>query len=106
VAGNILHEGALVLCQHVPGSAQPDQTDTRVTVSGQRVMTVTRTYTVTGCALEGTNSPPCKTASWTTGAQRVSASGLPVAIDDGQSLCVPSGGRLNPKAFQKRVTAS
>jgi hypothetical protein len=106
LAGNILHEGALVLCQHPPGTAQPDQTDTRVTVSGRPVITVTHSYTVTGCALEGTNSPPCKTAVWTQGAERVRASGVPVAIHTGQSLCAPSGGRLDPTLFQTRVTAS
>ena len=106
MAGNILHDGALVLCKHPPGSANPDQTDTRVSVSGQQVMTVGRTYTVSGCALNGTNSPPCTTASWLTGAQRVFASGLAVAIDSGQSMCLPSGAPLDPKLFQKRVTAS
>jgi hypothetical protein len=106
VAGHILHEGALVLCQHPPGSATPDQTDTRVSVSGQAVMTVARTYTVTACALESGNSPPCKTATWIKGAERVFASGLAVAIHNGESLCATSGGRLDPKVFQTRVTAS
>jgi hypothetical protein len=106
VAGFILHEGALVACKHPPGVATPTQTDTRVTVSNQPVMTVTRVYSVTGCALNGSNSPPCTTASWLTGAQRVFASALPVAIDSGQSLCVPSGSPLDPKQFQHRVEAS
>src|SRR5262245_60879575 len=105
MSGFILHENALVLCQHPPGNARPDQTDTRVTVSGQAVMTVARTYTVTGCALSGT-SPQCSTAAWLKGATRVFASGLSVAIDSGQSLCVPSGARLDPKLFQQRVKAS
>src|SRR5678816_1014331 len=104
--GFILHDGAIVACQHPPGLAQPDQTDTRVTVSGQKVMTVSRMYTVTGCNLEGTNSPPCKKASWLQGAKRVTASGLAVAIDSGESLCTPSLGKLDPKVFQQRVTAS
>ena len=103
--GYILHDGALVACQHPPGLAQPDQTDPRVTVSGQAVVTVSRTYTVTGCNLETTNSPPCKKASWLQGAQRVTASGLAVAIDSGVSLCTPSLGTLDPKVFQQRVTA-
>lgn len=106
MAGKILHEGALVLCKHPPGRAEPDQTDTRVTVSGKAVMTVLRMYTVTACALNGTNSPPCTKATWLKGAARVFASGLPVAIDTGQSLCTPSFGVLDPKLFQKRVTAS
>jgi hypothetical protein len=104
--GYILHDGALVACQHPPGLAQPDQTDPRVTVSGHAVMTVSRTYTVNGCALNGTNSPPCTKASWLQGAQRVKASALAVAIDSGESLCTPSNGKLDPQVFQQRVTAS
>jgi hypothetical protein len=106
VAGNILHQGALVLCKHPPGSASPDQADPRVSVSGQPIMTVARRYTVIGCALNGTTSPPCTTAAWLTGAERVLASGLPVAIPSGQSLCMPSAAILDPKTFQQRVTAS
>ena len=105
MAGHILHQGARVLCKHA-GIAEPDQIDSRVTVSGQAVMTVLRTYTVTACSLNGSSSPPCTKATWIKGAERVSASGLPVAIDTGQSLCVPSGNVLDPKQFQQRVTAS
>src|SRR4051812_2613651 len=104
--GSIMHRGALVLCKHPPGNAAPDQTDARVTVSGQEIMTVERTYTVTGCFLNGTNSPPCTKARWLTGAQRVSASGLAVAIDSGLSQCVTSLSPLDPKMFQTRVVAS
>jgi hypothetical protein len=106
MSGFILHDGALVLCKHPPGNARPDQTDTRVTVSGRAVMTVVRTYTVTGCALNSTTSPPCTTAVWLKGAERVFASGLAVAIDSGQSMCMPSGTPLEPVIFQQRVTAS
>jgi hypothetical protein len=106
MSGYILHDGAIVACRHPPGLAQPDQTDTRVTVSGRKVMTVSRTYTVSGCALNSTNSPACTKASWLQGAQRVTASGLAVAIDSGESLCTPSNGTLDPRVFQQRVTAS
>ena len=105
MAGNILHEGAFILCSHPPGSASPDSADTRVTVSGQRVVTLSHLYTVTGCALETTNSPPCKKASWLRGAEHVFVSGVPVVIDSGISLCTPSFAQLDPKVFQKRVTA-
>ena len=105
MAGYILHEGATVLCKHPPGSASPDDTDKRVEVSGHAVMTIGRSSTVSACALNGTNSPPCTTAMWVKGASRVFAGGLPVAIDSGESLCVPSGGPLDPKLFQMRVRA-
>ncbi len=69
-------------------------------------MTVMRTYTVAGCALNSTNSPPCTKASWLSGAQHVFASGLAVAIDSGTSQCLPSTTPLDPKQFQQRVKAS
>ena len=106
MAGHILHAGAQVLCQHPPGTAQPDQTDPRVEVSGQAVVTVAHSYSVTGCALESTNSPPCKTAVWLTGAERVFVNRRPVVIHTGQSRCAPSGAALDPTIFQTRVTAT
>ncbi len=106
MAGHILHEGAVVLCQHPPGTAKPDSTDSRVTVSGNPVVTISHTYTVTACGLETTNSPPCKKASWLQGAEKVFASGAPVIIDSGLSLCTPSMGQLDPKVSQTRVTAT
>jgi hypothetical protein len=106
VAGYVLHEGAVVACKHPPGLATPDQTDTHVSVSGQKVMTVLRTYTVANCLRNGTNSPPCATAQWLKGAERVFASGFALAIDSGQSVCLTSGEPLDPKVFQQRVKAS
>jgi hypothetical protein len=101
MSGFIIHEGAQVTCPHTTGQAFPDQTDLRVSVSGQAVMTVARSYTIAGCP----QNTPCSKAAWIEGAQRVTASGLPVAIHNGQSLCVPSG-KLNPVLFQQRVSAS
>jgi hypothetical protein len=104
--GYILHDGATIACQHPPGLASPLQTDPRVTVSGQAVVTLSSQYTVDGCALSSSTTNFCKQASWLTGAQRVTASSGPVAIDSGSSLCTPSGGVLDPKVFQQRVTAT
>ena len=100
MSGFIIHDGALLTCPHTTGQASPDQVDTRVSVSGQAIMTLTRTYTITGC-LQNT---PCSKASWVTGSKRVTASGSPVAIHNGQSLCIPSGS-LKPQRFQQRASA-
>jgi hypothetical protein len=104
--GYILHQDALIACKHAPGLAHADQPDPRVKVSGMPVMTVLRSYTVTGCALNGSNSPPCTTAMWMRGAQHVLAGGFPIAIDAGVSLCLPSGQPLDPQTFQQRVQAT
>jgi len=106
VAGFIMHKDALVICDHAPGIANADSPDLRVKVSGMPVMTVLRSYTVTGCALQGTSSPPCVSAMWTQGAQHVLVGGFPAAIDSGQSLCLTSFGKLNPRVVQQRVKAS
>ncbi len=106
MSGNLIHQGALIFCSHFPGAATPDEVSTRVTLSGQALVTVGMQYTVSGCALNGTNSPPCTKASWTMGASRVTSENRPVAIDSGQSLCAPSFARLDPRFFQQRVTAS
>jgi hypothetical protein len=101
-----MHKDALVACDHAPGIANADSPDPRVKVSGMPVMTVLRTYTITGCALQSTTSPPCVSGMWIKGAQHVLVGGLPVAIDNGQSLCLTSFGKLNPRIVQQRVQAS
>jgi len=106
MAGNIMHKDALVACDHAPGIAKADSPDQRVKVSGQPVMTVLRSYTITGCALTGTTSTACVSGMWLKGAQHVLVGGLPVAIDNGTSICLASGGKLNPKIVQQRVQAS
>src|SRR5262245_59347892 len=106
MAGKILHAGAFVICNHFPGTASPQQTDTRVTVSGQQVATLAFLYTVSNCGRNGTSSPPCTLATWQTGATKFFVGGSPVVISTGTSLCTPSNEPLNPKIFQQRVTAT
>lgn len=98
--GFILDQTSFITCPHTTGIATPDQADTRVTVGGKPLMTVARTYTIAGCP----QNTPCSKAVWIKGAARVTASGLPVAIHDGESMCVPPGS-LKPMVFQMRVEA-
>jgi hypothetical protein len=106
MAGNIMHKDAIVGCDHPPGNATADSPAQNVLVSNMPVMTVGSSYTITGCALTGTSSPACVSGAWTQGAQRVLVGGVPVAIDNGQSLCAASFGRLNPRFVQRRAQAS
>jgi len=101
MSGFIIHDGAYITCPHTSGIATPNETDTHVTVSGQPIMTVVRTYKIGGCP----QNTPCSSAMWTEGAEHVTASGRPVAISTGKSLCVPPG-ELKPQIFQQRVKAS
>lgn len=100
--GFLLHAGATVLCLHA-GQATPTAPDPRVRVSGQSIVTQPHPYTVAGCGLAGTGSPPCITAQWVTGATRVRAGGLPVLLQDSQAVCAPSGTGLMVAVTQMRV---
>ena len=65
--GHLLHENAMVQCAHAPGQANPTQTDRRVKVSGQNIVTQAAPYTISGCSLPppSAGNGPCVTANWT-----------------------------------------
>ena len=100
----VLHLGATLTCMHA-GPATPLTPFPRVLLSGQPVTTLATPYAITGCALTG-SAPPCVTAQWVVGAVRVLAGGVPVLIQTGQAVCVPTGTGLLPLAVQPRVLAT
>ncbi len=101
----IVHVGASVLCMH-GGPALPTSPFPRVKVSGMPVVTQLSPYTVTGCALASTSSPPCVTGNWVAAALRVKAGGAPVLTATSTAVCVPTGTGLNVVAVQPRVLAT
>jgi len=103
--GAVIHLGAGVVCQHA-GMASPLTPFPRVLVSGQPVATLNTPYSVAGCALTGSSSPPCVTAQWVLGALRVLAGGTPVLLQTGKAVCVPTGTGLFPLIVQPRVLAT
>ncbi len=106
MAGPILHVGATVLCSH-GGQATPTVPNARVSVGGQPVATVSAPYTVAGCAfVPPSGNGPCVTGQWTVGATRVMATGQPVVLMTGVSMCVPTGTPLVPVVAQMRVIAT
>ncbi len=100
-----LHLGATITCMHA-GPATPLTPFSRVLLSGQPVATLATTYAITGCALTGSPNSPCVTAQWVVGAVRVLAGGVPVLIQTGQAVCVPTGTGLLPLVVQPRVLAT
>jgi hypothetical protein len=100
--GYLLHVGATVLCAHA-GQAQPTAPFPRVTVGGQPVVTQAAPYAVAGCTFVPPAAGPCVTAQWVTGALRVKAGGLPVLLQDSQSICTPTGTPLTVVMSQFRV---
>ena len=101
--GFLLHMGATVMCAHPPGQAQPLVTNPRVKLGGQPIVTQSSQYAITGCGLASVPSPVCVTAQWITAATRVRASGVPVLLQDSQSICTPTGTPLNVIITQVRV---
>jgi hypothetical protein len=103
--GYLLHVGATVICAHPPGQAVPVVANPRVKVSSQSTVVQSSGYTVAGCALTGTPSPPCATALWMTGAVRVSSGRMPLLLQDSRATCAPTGTPLTVAVTQTRVRA-
>lgn len=101
--GFLLHARATVMCSHA-GQAQPTAPNPRVKVSGQMVVTQSCTYTIAGCPFNVGGSPvPCVAGQWITAATRVMAGGMPVIMQDSQSICTPNGTPMNIVVTQTRV---
>jgi len=100
--GYLVDVGATVMCSHT-GRAQPLVPSPRVTVGGQPVVTISSMYTIAGCALSSVPSPPCVTGQWIVGATRVKVGGIPVAMQDGTSTCIPTGQPMQVLVTQVRV---
>ena len=103
--GPILHLGATVLCAH-GGQATPTVPFPRVLVAGQPVTTLSAPYVVAGCPFPPVSGGPCVTAQWVVGATRVLAGGIPVLVQSGSAVCVPTGTPLLPVVVQPRVIAT
>lgn len=101
--GYLIHQGATVMCTHA-GQAMPAVPNPRVKVSGQMVVTQDCMFTISGCPFNVASAPsPCVTATWVTAATRVKAGGMPVLMQDSQSICAPNGTPLNIMVTQTRV---
>jgi hypothetical protein len=97
----LLHEGALVFCQH-NGMAQPMMTYPRVCVSNQPIVVQTALYSISGCS-NSVPPGPCVTAQWVMAAKRVKANNIPVLLKNSQAICVPTGTGLSVRSTQVRV---
>ena len=101
----VLHLGATVLCMHA-GSATPVSPYPRVLVSGQPVVQTAMPYAIVGCTQASVPAPFCATGQWVSGATRVLAGALPVAVVGGMAVCIPTGTGLQAVASQTRVLAT
>lgn len=102
--GFVVQAGATVLCAHA-GQAQPVAPFPRVLLGGMPVVTLASPYVVAGCTQPAVLLPPCMTGQFVVGATRVFAGGVPVVVQGGASVCVPTGTPLTVVAAQVRVVA-
>lgn len=103
--GPILHAGAAVTCTH-GGQAQAVSPSPRVFVSTMPAVTVATQYAIAGCSLTGSGAPPCASGQWVSGSVRVLSMGVPLAVQSGQSTCVPTGTPMIPVSVQPRAIAT
>lgn len=102
--GFLLHAGASVICAH-GGRAETTVPYGRVTVSGLPIVLQAAPHSVLGCPfVAGTAPSPCLTASWTSGAVRIKAGGVPVLLQSSQAVCAPNGTPVSVITLQTRVS--
>lgn len=105
--GFLLHVGATVICTHA-GQAQPTTPNPRVMVGGQPTLTQSTMHTIAGCPFTTpAGSPmPCVTGQWITAATRLTSGGMPLLLQDSQSVCTPNGTPMTVVMTQTRVKGS
>ena len=101
----VLTIGSTLLCAH-GGQAISMAPAARLRLAGQPAL-VQVPFLVAGCANPPppTGTGPCVTAQFLTAATRVRSMGLPLLVDSGLSICVPTGTPLTAVALQARVSA-
>lgn len=83
MAAPLLHVGAVAMCPHgAPMNVIPGQT--RVTVGGLPVATLTDTAIIAGCQFK----PPCVKAQYVMGATRVLVNNVPALLTTSTALAV------------------
>src|ERR1700682_2916752 len=104
--GFLLHVGSILHCAHA-GEATPATPNSRVTVSGQPIVSQDSIFVIADCTLAEPNpgNGRCMTARFVTAASRVKASGFPVLLHTSQAVCSPTGTPLHIVQTQTRVTA-
>jgi len=102
---SLVQMGATVICAHA-GQAMPTVPSTRVLLGNQPAITLSSPWTIAGCSLSSSGSPPCVTAQFMVGTTRVTSSGTPLVTQTGTSTCVPTGTPLQVLVTQLRVTAT
>lgn len=86
----IITQQTTVMCGH-GGSATPAPSQVRVKISGALAAVATDVYSVAGCALTGTGTPPCVVLQWLMPAMRVKVQGVPVLLNGSMPMATGPG---------------
>ncbi len=86
----IISQQTTVICGH-GGSATPAPSQVRVQISGALAAVATDVYSVAGCALTGTGTPPCLVLQWLMPAVRVTIGGVPVLLNSSMPMATGPG---------------
>jgi hypothetical protein len=90
MASPLLTTTSTVQCTHM-GSVSAITSNIRVRVSGQPVVTVSDTYTVSGCPFTIPATPakpqPCVLVRWTVPALRVRVNRQPILLQQSTGIC-------------------
>jgi hypothetical protein len=103
--GYLLTVGSTLMCAHA-GTATPTSPNPRVRADSQPIVTQTTTYVIAGCTLTPSGSPFCVTGQFVSAAMRVRAGGVPVLLQDSQSICSATGNPMTVVQTQFRVKAT
>ncbi|MDR3692459.1 MAG: hypothetical protein P4L46_23965 [Fimbriimonas sp.] len=87
----MLHVGMTCMCPHA-GQVQAVASNPRVTLGGQPAVTLSDTFTVSGCPFQipigtGTKPQPCVKVQWLVPAMRVKIGGNPVLVTSSTGIC-------------------
>ena len=86
----VITQQTTVMCGH-GGSATPAPSQVRVKISGALAAVATDVYSVAGCALTGSPTPPCVVLQWLMPALRVKASGTPLLLNSSLPMATGPG---------------
>jgi hypothetical protein len=100
--GFLVVSTATVTCMH-QGKATPGAPNPRVKAGGQPTVVQPPPWTIAGCALTGTNMPPCVTAQWAVAAARVFSNKQPLLLFDSTGMTTPPALKLLIQQTQARV---
>jgi hypothetical protein len=104
--GPVLTTAAPILCSH-GGQAHAPAANPRVTVQGAPALLQAVPMVIAGCPVPPppAGTGPCVTATWATGALRVTSMGAPLVLADARAPCTPTPSPLVVIPAPARVKA-